>query len=350
MSNSSFPVRLYEILSNPELEQIITWLPSGEAWTVVDPDAFTKTITPRYFRNQSKYASFMRQVNGWGFQRVSLGPGKSAYYHERFIRGRPDLVRTMTRQAACSTSADSNINVPYITTALAARGVMSSSSTYHNHGDATNMQVNASQPTSYQHFPPFTPPYYQHQQRAINYPRSMASRPWQESNTGPAFYDSNRSTSLSSYNPMNQVWTNTTTSNGGIPISSGTFRVPDSYHQHDQHQSHPLYGDYHPLTVAQTNATSYTSVSPHFSPAAVYHHQQQQLSPITNHSSYYPTFAAVTQPSPQADPRTGATFSSPQYHHGSYHTPSIQQLRGGTEVPGSEVNGVPPDPTKSSAS
>jgi hypothetical protein len=97
ISSSSFPFRLYEILSKPEFVDIVTWLPTGKAWSVIDPTAFMEVVASKYFRNQTKFASFIRQVNGWGFQRLSITQNKSAYYHDNFIRGRPDLVRMMVR-------------------------------------------------------------------------------------------------------------------------------------------------------------------------------------------------------------------------------------------------------------
>jgi HSF-type DNA-binding len=49
------------------------------------------------FFNQSKYTSFQRQLNLYGFHRVSSGPDKNSYYHPLFLRGRPDLCRLLLR-------------------------------------------------------------------------------------------------------------------------------------------------------------------------------------------------------------------------------------------------------------
>jgi HSF-type DNA-binding len=50
----------------------------------------------RHF-NQSKLTSFQRQCNLYGFQRQSTGRDRGAYYHELFLRGRPDLAKIMVR-------------------------------------------------------------------------------------------------------------------------------------------------------------------------------------------------------------------------------------------------------------
>jgi HSF-type DNA-binding len=49
------------------------------------------------FFNQSKYTSFQRQLNLYGFHRVSSGPDKNSYYHPLLLRGRPDLCRLLLR-------------------------------------------------------------------------------------------------------------------------------------------------------------------------------------------------------------------------------------------------------------
>ena len=92
----AFPVKLHRILSNPEFRYVITWLPHGRSWKVIKPKAFEEKVIPLYFRH-AKYASFMRQVNGWGFKRMAQGPDHNSYYHEKFLRGMPQEVLKMRR-------------------------------------------------------------------------------------------------------------------------------------------------------------------------------------------------------------------------------------------------------------
>jgi hypothetical protein len=51
----------------------------------------------RYFR-QSKLTSFQRQLNLYGFRRITQGADAGAYYNELFLRGRPQLSVRMQRQ------------------------------------------------------------------------------------------------------------------------------------------------------------------------------------------------------------------------------------------------------------
>lgn len=77
----TFPVKLHMILSNPEFQDIISWLPHGRSWRILQQKAFEERVIPLYFRH-GRYSSFARQVNGWGFRRVTHGSDYNSYYHE----------------------------------------------------------------------------------------------------------------------------------------------------------------------------------------------------------------------------------------------------------------------------
>jgi hypothetical protein len=50
------------------------------------------------FFSQTKYPSFQRQLNLYGFSRFCHGPDKGAYYHACFVRGQRPLVTHMIRR------------------------------------------------------------------------------------------------------------------------------------------------------------------------------------------------------------------------------------------------------------
>lgn len=77
--------------------QIVSWLPHGRAFIVKKPKEFTSKIMPKYF-NQTKLTSFQRQLNLYGFRRITHGTDSGAYFHELFLRGRPQLCMRMKRQ------------------------------------------------------------------------------------------------------------------------------------------------------------------------------------------------------------------------------------------------------------
>ena len=51
---------------------------------------------PQYF-NQGKFASFQRQLNLYGFKRLTRGPDTGSYYNELFLKGRPFLAQDIQR-------------------------------------------------------------------------------------------------------------------------------------------------------------------------------------------------------------------------------------------------------------
>lgn len=92
-----FPERLMQVLDRGDMNHIITFLPHGRAFIVMHIEELKEVILPRFF-NQSKFMSFTRQLNLWGFTRITKGPDAGAYYHERFLRGHPLLCMLMRRQ------------------------------------------------------------------------------------------------------------------------------------------------------------------------------------------------------------------------------------------------------------
>lgn len=87
---------MHAILSQPDLSGIVTWQPNGRSWRVLKPREFEIKILPRFFEH-SKFSSFVRQANGWGFRRITQGPDRNSYYHEKFLRGLPHLAKDMKR-------------------------------------------------------------------------------------------------------------------------------------------------------------------------------------------------------------------------------------------------------------
>lgn len=87
-SGLPFPFKLHAMLDDAAAggyETIVSW--SGDnGFLVHDKDAFVETVIPKYFSSQTKYRSFQRLLNMWGFQRSREGPRKGAYYHERYFR------------------------------------------------------------------------------------------------------------------------------------------------------------------------------------------------------------------------------------------------------------------------
>ena len=78
-------------------KSIVCWQPHGRAFMVHKPKDFVSEVMSQFF-NQTKYASFQRQLNLYGFSRLTHGPDKGSYYHRCFISGQRHLCKGMVRQ------------------------------------------------------------------------------------------------------------------------------------------------------------------------------------------------------------------------------------------------------------
>lgn len=95
-----FPWKLHIMLDAMDEtgdKSIVCWQPHGRAFMVHKPKDFVQEVMPHFF-NQTKYASFQRQLNLYGFSRLTHGPDKGAYYHNCFVRGKRHLCKGMIRQ------------------------------------------------------------------------------------------------------------------------------------------------------------------------------------------------------------------------------------------------------------
>jgi len=94
---SPFPERLHDMLSKTNMPEVVSWAPHGRCFLVRKPKEFESKVMPLYF-NHTKLTSFQRQLNLYGFKRITKGADRGAYYHELFLRGRPKLCTRMRRQ------------------------------------------------------------------------------------------------------------------------------------------------------------------------------------------------------------------------------------------------------------
>lgn len=70
--------------------------PHGRCFLVHNPKEFVDEIMSTFFR-QSKLTSFQRQLNLYGFSRITAGRDRGGYYHELFLRDKLFLCQNMNR-------------------------------------------------------------------------------------------------------------------------------------------------------------------------------------------------------------------------------------------------------------
>jgi len=86
--NDPFPKKLFRILEEAHEkggEDIISFLPHGKTFAVHDITRFVDEVMPKSF-STARFSSFLRQLNFYGFRRVSEPDGSFSYYHELFHR------------------------------------------------------------------------------------------------------------------------------------------------------------------------------------------------------------------------------------------------------------------------
>jgi hypothetical protein len=132
--HESFPSRLYRLVQEAVErgeDHIVRFAEVGVGFEIVDPKAFVKEVLPMYFRH-ARMSSFKRQLSLYGFEKMDKSPttppqqqqqpaeratsvGSDAashassssseavdgvatrWYHERFVRGRPELCTSIRR-------------------------------------------------------------------------------------------------------------------------------------------------------------------------------------------------------------------------------------------------------------
>jgi hypothetical protein len=106
--SKTFPQILHEILSTPEYEAIIHWLPDGSSFIIADRHRFADEILPKHFQSETLFHSFIRKLNRWGFYRVNGGCKAIWYSHSYFLRDHPELclnIRCKSRSKHSPTKA-----------------------------------------------------------------------------------------------------------------------------------------------------------------------------------------------------------------------------------------------------
>jgi hypothetical protein len=100
-SETVFPAKLHRLLRDAPkngLSHIVSWIQGGTAFQIHNIDEFTSRVMSTYF-SQSKFASFRRQLNLYGFSKShpSEAVKGTYYYHESFLQNDPSLLHQIVR-------------------------------------------------------------------------------------------------------------------------------------------------------------------------------------------------------------------------------------------------------------
>ncbi len=99
LRSTQFPFRLHNMLDEAERcghAHIVSWCPGGDSFKIHKPAKLIQVLQ-RYFR-QSKFKSFLRQLQGYNFKRITRGKDQGVVSHPLFLRGRRSVSTLMRRK------------------------------------------------------------------------------------------------------------------------------------------------------------------------------------------------------------------------------------------------------------
>lgn len=93
-------LKLMTILDHQSYNHIVTWLPEGNGFTILNKKQFERIVLPLMFngkKNKStlNYSSFTRRMNRWNFSLCNVTHKCARYFHPEFIRGNYEMANRM---------------------------------------------------------------------------------------------------------------------------------------------------------------------------------------------------------------------------------------------------------------
>ena len=94
---SSFLQKIFHMLSNPDIDSIVSWSESGLEFIIHSLPDFSEQVLPIYFKHKN-FPSFIRQLNMYDFHKVRSNLYGYMFAHPLFKKERPELMKRIMRK------------------------------------------------------------------------------------------------------------------------------------------------------------------------------------------------------------------------------------------------------------
>lgn len=115
----AFIAKLWEMVNDPSYDDLIQWCKKGTSFTILDQNTFCAGLLPLFYKHNNM-ASFIRQLNKYGFRKVaslesaSLKNDKNdlEFSHPYFLKNCPELLIEIKRKITTNTTGTKEETYP----------------------------------------------------------------------------------------------------------------------------------------------------------------------------------------------------------------------------------------------